>query len=127
MRCEGMTRHGGVMSFGRPYWTQCENKATTMLTVIQNGEEGTFPACDDCVKKVESWNIKVINSRPIIKNKMVKGIRKVKVLDKKLQELCHLAGWDDEDMAEVTLELIEGCPTKYLQDKYLKKKDEENE
>lgn len=61
MRCEGMTRHGGMMTIGRPYWEQCKNEAVVMITFEQSPggyghtiTEGTLPACIDCWKNAEN-------------------------------------------------------------------------
>ena len=47
-RCEGWRRHGGAFTFGPVKWEQCENDATVMLTVIQDGKQTVQPACQEC-------------------------------------------------------------------------------
>ena len=71
--CEGMVRHGGLFTIGRPYWTQCKEPATVMLTVEQTsggwgheGGKGTFPVCNECWKRAEKTDdIKVLEVKPI--------------------------------------------------------------
>ena len=72
-RCEGVTRHGGIMTLGRPYYTQCENESTVMITFKQTPggfghdiTEGTLPACNDCWKKADKEEgITIIKVEPI--------------------------------------------------------------
>ena len=72
-RCEGVTRHGGVMTLGMPYWVQCENEATVIITFKQRPggyghdiTEGTLPACNECWQKaLDEEHIEVINVEPI--------------------------------------------------------------
>lgn len=72
-RCEGVTRHGGMMTLGRPYFTQCEEPATVMITFKQtpagfghNVTEGTLPVCNTCWKKaVAEEGITIIKVEPI--------------------------------------------------------------
>ena len=66
MRCEGMVRHGGALTFGLPYWTQCENNAVVMVKIIQDDKNGEFPGCLDCWKRATTESgIEVISAEPI--------------------------------------------------------------
>lgn len=47
-RCQGWRRHGGAFTLGPVTWHQCTNEGITMLTVLQEGEEQTLPACQTC-------------------------------------------------------------------------------
>lgn len=69
MRCEGWTRHGGIFSFGPVTWTQCENEAVVMLTVIQDGKEEKQPACIECWNKGIETGIEIINVVPLVEKK----------------------------------------------------------
>lgn len=64
MRCEGWTRKGGVFTWGRPVWSQCENEAVVMLEVKQEKVEKQ-PACIDCWKKGVKTGIEILSVEPI--------------------------------------------------------------
>ena len=73
MRCEGMVRHGGIMTIGRPFWKQCEKDAIVLVKVKQTSggfgheiTEGEFPACLDCWKRAkETEGIEIISVEPV--------------------------------------------------------------
>lgn len=71
-QCQGMTRHGGVFTLGRPWWEQCKNEAVVLLKIKQKPggwghdiTEGTFPACQACADKAEKEGIQVLKRIPI--------------------------------------------------------------
>lgn len=66
MRCEGYRRNGGMMTLGPVRWEQCRNTATVNITVEQDGETKTFPACKTCWKEaIEADKIKILEVVPI--------------------------------------------------------------
>jgi hypothetical protein len=65
IRCEGWERHGGMMTLGRPKWTQCENEAVVILEVIQDNGTTEQPVCIYCWNKGMSMGIKINSARPI--------------------------------------------------------------
>lgn len=69
MRCEGQRRYGGAFSLGPVHWEQCSNDATVMLTVEQDGETTTLPGCNQCWTECIENGLKVIEAKPIAKQK----------------------------------------------------------
>ena len=73
VRCEGMTRNGGMMTFGPVEWVQCKNEATVLVKFKQtaggyghNLTEGELPACHDCwVRAKKTDDIKIVKVEPI--------------------------------------------------------------
>jgi hypothetical protein len=46
-------------------WKQCEGEALVMITVKQDGEEATFPACMFCWQEAIDTKIEIKEVRPI--------------------------------------------------------------
>ena len=67
MRCEGYTRRGGIMTFGKPTWHQCENKAIVNIKFKQKEEDiATLPGCKECWQKcIDSKSIEILSTEPI--------------------------------------------------------------
>ena len=63
-QCEGWRRRGGAFSFGPPQWIQCENLGVVALSVEQDGETATLPACMGCWRESEAKGI-VTGCRPL--------------------------------------------------------------
>jgi hypothetical protein len=65
-RCEGFRRHGGAFSLGPVTWEQCCETATVLLTVTQDGETQTLPACPTCWEEARNTKgITVTDAKPI--------------------------------------------------------------
>lgn len=65
-QCEGWRRHGGAFTLGPVTWKQCTNPATVLLTVEQEQQRQTLPACPICWKEAaENKDIKVIEAKPV--------------------------------------------------------------
>jgi hypothetical protein len=65
-RCEGYRRYGGVFTFGPVRWEQCNENATVMLTVVQDGKKETLPACPTCWNECIENKMKIIAATPIV-------------------------------------------------------------
>ena len=65
MRCEGYRRRGGAFTLGPVSWSQCIESGVVMLTVEQDGETQTLPACNRCWKEVIENNVPVLKIEPI--------------------------------------------------------------
>lgn len=63
-QCEGWRRKGGAFSLGPVTWSQCENEATAILTVTQDGETRDFPACGTCWNECIEKGMDIKNSVP---------------------------------------------------------------
>lgn len=72
-RCQGFRRHGGALTFGPPVWEQCENEGVVMLTVLQDGEKETLPACNECWQECIDRGVKIEKVAPIVKSKEEKA------------------------------------------------------
>ncbi len=75
-RCEGFRRYGGAFTLGPVRWEQCRETATVMLTVKQDGETQTLPACPTCWEEARNTKgITVTDAKPIAANNVlcVKG------------------------------------------------------
>lgn len=69
IRCDGWRRHGGAFTIGRPVWSQCENDATVLLTIEQEGKVLTdSPACAECWAEGIERGIKQLSAKPITKD-----------------------------------------------------------
>jgi len=68
-RCEGYRRYGGVFSLGPVTWAQCSEEAVVMITVTQDGETKSFPACFTCWHEALETGIKVSDVRLIVEAK----------------------------------------------------------
>lgn len=65
-RCEGFRRYGDAFSFGPVTWKQCRERAIVTLTIKQDGETQTTPACLTCWTEARNTKgIKVIAAKPI--------------------------------------------------------------
>ena len=66
-RCEGWRRHGGAFTFGPVTWEQCEEEGEVMLTVKQDDETTTLPACKTCWQEcIDNEKIEVVSAVPIV-------------------------------------------------------------
>jgi hypothetical protein len=65
MKCEGMRRYGGAFTLGPVRWEACKEPAEVMLTVKQEGEVETLPACKTCWKEVIENKIEVLKVEPL--------------------------------------------------------------
>jgi len=66
IQCEGYRRRGGVFTLGPVSWSQCSNQATVQLTVTQERQTKTFPACEVCWKEaLHSSAIKIKKAVPV--------------------------------------------------------------
>ena len=65
MRCEGWRKYGGMMTLGPVVWRQCENDATVMLEVEQEGVRQTLPGCAVCWQEAIDSGITILNVYPI--------------------------------------------------------------
>jgi len=71
-RCEGWRRHGGAFTLGPVKWEQCPSEATVMLTVKQQGETQTMPACNTCWQECIENKIEIVSAEPITTNAKIK-------------------------------------------------------
>ena len=63
-QCEGWRRKGGAFLFGPAVWSQCENKATVMLEVVQDGKSIESPACFTCWSEVIAGEFEIASAKP---------------------------------------------------------------
>jgi len=64
-RCEGWRRSGGAFTFGPVVWKQCEEAAVVFLTVTQNDQNQSLPACLTCWQEAIDNNISVLEAKPL--------------------------------------------------------------
>lgn len=65
MKCEGWRRHGGALSFGKPQWVQCDEDATVMLKIVQQGAISELPGCNTCWKEAIDSGIEILSATPL--------------------------------------------------------------
>ena len=66
MRCEGWRKYGNFLTFGPVAWKQCENEATVMLEIEQDGKQETLPGCNICWKEAIDRGIKILSASPVV-------------------------------------------------------------
>lgn len=69
-KCEGMQSYRGVLNGGMPYTVPCEEEATVLLAVEQDGYKlKDVTACTSCLRKAEITDaIKILSVKPITTN-----------------------------------------------------------
>ena len=65
VRCEGYRRYGGAFSLGPPVWRQCENDATVILKIEQDGNVGDLPGCHECWKEAQEKRLRILEVKPL--------------------------------------------------------------
>ncbi len=65
IQCEGWRRNGGAFTFGPVEWKQCQKNALVMVTLKQDGEVQTFPACLECWMEALDRELEIIEVKPI--------------------------------------------------------------
>lgn len=66
MRCEGWRRYGGVFTLGPVTWKQCDNEATVILEVVQDGKTELLPGCAICWQEAIDAGIQINSTRPAL-------------------------------------------------------------
>lgn len=65
MICEGFRRYGGAFTLGTPYWEQCKEEATVLITFSNNAGTHVLPGCAKCWAECIENKLNIVSVIPI--------------------------------------------------------------